>query len=100
MKRTRSSKRRFRVRGGYFGDIEITSDLPSGGHSYAFRPPDPSTGEPLPPIADWRAVPLRTKSGDIWRTVIQAMGIPEAEYVGRFNAAVDDAQSLNFMLRG
>jgi hypothetical protein len=88
-----------KVRGGYYGDIVIQSDLPNGaGHTYAFRPPDPATGVLLPPISYWQDQTTRTPSGSIWRTVMKAAGIPESEYVGKFNKLVDDALPLDFML--
>lgn len=88
-----------RIRGGYYGDIEITGDSPQGnGHSYALRPPD-TTGELLPAVTDWADSKARTPSGSIWRTVAKAMGIPESEYVGKFHASVDDAAPLDFMLK-
>ena len=89
-----------RIRGGYYGDILITSDLANGaGHTYAYRPPDPATGALLPPVADWQDFSARTPSASVWRTVMKALGIPESEYVGRFSALVDDAVPLDCMLR-
>ncbi len=88
-----------KVRGGYYGDITITKDLPSGGHEYAFRAPDPATGQLLTPVTDWGDKSKRTPSGSVWRTVIKAMGIPESEYVGRFDPAIDNAVPLDFMLK-
>jgi len=88
-----------RVRGGYYGDILITSDLPTRGHTYAFRPPDPATGELLPAVSNWSDLAARTPSGAVWRTVVKAMGIPEAEYVGKFDPLIDDAVAMDFMLK-
>ena len=89
-----------KIRGGYYGDIEITGDLSNGlGHTYAFRPPDPQTGAPLPAVSDWSDPTLRTKSGDAWRTVVKAAGVPEKEYVGRFHRDVDEGRAFDFMLR-
>ncbi len=89
-----------KVKGGYYGDIVIVNDLVNTpGHTYALRPPDPATGELLPPNIDWNDPTQRTPSGSIWRTVAKAAGIPESEYVGKFNKLVDDAVPLDFMLK-
>jgi hypothetical protein len=89
-----------RIRGGYYGDILVSGDVPAGGHTYALRPPDPETGELLPAVQDWSDRSARTPSGCVWRTVVKAMGIPEYEYVGKFNSEIDDTRPLDFMLRG
>ena len=87
------------MKGGYYGDVVIVNDLPNGaGHTYGLCPPDPATGEPLPPTVLWDDPTQRTPSGSIWRTVAKAAGIPESEYVGKFNKLVDDAVPLDFML--
>lgn len=88
-----------RVRGGYYGDITITGSVPDGGHTYAFRAPDPKTGELLPSVTNWGDPTKRTPSGAVWRTVVQAAGIPEAEYSGKFDPLIDEASALSFMLK-
>jgi len=89
-----------RVKGGYYGDILITKDLSNGGHEYAFRAPDPSTGQLLPAVTAWGERSKRTPSGAVWRTVMKALSIPETEYVDKFDAEIDDAVPLDFMLKG
>lgn len=88
------------VKGGYYGDIVITKDLPGGGHQYGFRCPDPATGQLLPTATNWGDHKLRIPSGSVWRTVMKAAGIPEREYVAKFNAQIDAAKPMNFMLKG
>jgi hypothetical protein len=82
----------------------ITGDFTSPynavkGHTYAFRRPDPKTGELQAPVSEWNAPGARVPSGSVWRTVVKAMGIPESEYVGKFNALIDGAVPLDCMLR-
>ena len=87
-----------RIKGGYYGDIEIAGSMP-GGHIYAFRRPDPKTGELQEAITNWGDPSKRTPAASVWRTVIKALGIPETEYVGRFNSLIDDAATLDCMLK-
>lgn len=89
-----------RIKGGYYGDVLITGNAPtSTGHAYAFRRPDPTTGALQNPVSEWNAPGARVPSGSVWRTVVKAMGIPESEYFGKFNALIDDAVPLDCMLR-
>jgi Protein of unknown function (DUF1501) len=65
------------IKGGYYGDIQITKDL-ADGHEYGLLPPDPATGMPMgPPITSWGDASKRTPSADLWLTVMKALGIPD-----------------------
>jgi hypothetical protein len=65
------------IKGGYYGDIQVTKDL-TDGHEYGFLPPDPTSGRPLgSPVTAWGDPTKRTPSADLWLTVMKALGVPD-----------------------
>jgi hypothetical protein len=85
------------IKGGYYGDIRVTKDLPDG-HEYGFLPPDPTTGLPMgSPITAWGDKAKRTPSADLWLTVMKALGIPDS--VARQFPDVKDGKVHDYMLK-
>lgn len=83
-----------RVRGGYYGDVQIAG-LDGDGHLYSYHRPDTLTG-----VADAVGTTendLRTPGRDVWRTVMEALRIPASVYQALPD--VKQAQTLEFMLR-
>lgn len=62
------------INGGYYGDVMAVGD-DGDGHVYGYSAPDPATGAPLPAVTDSSA---RLASAHAWRTVIKALGVPDA----------------------
>jgi len=66
------------IKGGYYGDIRITADSPTG-HTYGYVTPDPVSGLPAgAPMTNWADKATRTPSADLWLTVMKALGIPDS----------------------
>lgn len=62
------------IQGGYYGDVGVAGDA-GDGHSYSYSAPDPGSGAPLAPVLDNSG---RLASAHVWRTVIKALGVPDA----------------------
>jgi hypothetical protein len=85
------------IKGGYYGDIRVTEDLPDG-HRYGFLPPDPATGMPMgSPITEWGTRSKRTPSADLWLTVMKALGIPDS--IAKKFPDVQDGRAHSYMLK-
>ena len=64
------------IEGGYYGDISVASDT-ANGHRYQYHIPDIATGQPGAVVQDNSG---RIPGASIWRTVMKALGMPEAMY--------------------
>ena len=81
-----------KVRGGYWGDIELGGD--GSGNGATYRPPDPNTGAPS---GGFRGIQGRLDSGRVWRTVVEAAGVPRSIASGFGEVA--SAEPLPFLIR-
>ncbi|MCB9633963.1 MAG: DUF1501 domain-containing protein [Sandaracinus sp.] len=81
-----------RIRGGYYGDIRLSDE--GGRNGVTYHPP----GEDGRPIGDaFRGTNGRLSSSRLWRTVIEAAGVPRETYEGF--AEVQSATPYGFVLR-
>jgi hypothetical protein len=81
------------ITGGYYGDVGVAGD-DGDGHVYSYSAPDPATGAPLGPVTDGSA---RLGSAHVWRTVMKALGIPDALAASFPDTAA--GQPLDWLLR-
>jgi uncharacterized protein (DUF1501 family) len=85
------------IKGGYYGDIQITKDL-ADGHEYGFLRPDAVTGMPSgTPVTSWGDKTKRIPSADLWLTVMKALGIPDS--LAKQFPDVQDGQAHSYMIR-
>jgi hypothetical protein len=81
------------INGGYYGDVGVAGD-DGDGHIYSYSAPDPDTGAPLGAVTDNSN---RLASAHVWRTVIKALGIPDALAASFPDTA--GGKSLDWLLR-
>lgn len=81
------------INGGYYGDVSAVAD-DGDGHVYGYSAPDPDTGAPMAPVTDNSG---RIAPANAWRTVIKALGIPDALAASFPDTA--GGKPLDFMLR-
>lgn len=81
------------IKGGYYGDVGVAGDQ-GDGHVYSFSMPDIASGDPLPGVTDNSQ---RMPGAPVWRTVMKALGIPDA-VAGQF-PDVAGAAALPWLLR-
>lgn len=81
------------IKGGYYGDVGVAGDQ-GDGHVYGYSAPDIATGNPLPPVTDNSQ---RMPGASVWRTVMKALGIPDA-VAGQFPDTAA-APALPWLLR-
>jgi hypothetical protein len=81
------------IQGGYYGDVGVAGD-DGDGHVYSYSAPDPATGAPMPATTDGSG---RLAGGWVWRTVMKALGVPDA-LAGSFPDTAAYAP-MNWLLR-
>lgn len=81
------------IKGGYYGDVQVAGDS-GNGHTYRYHAPDLTTGVPGPGVTDNSQ---RVPGAYIWRTVMKALGIPDAQATQFPDVA--SASPLSWMLK-
>jgi hypothetical protein len=83
------------IKGGYYGNITIPGP-DRDGHKYAYHRPDPITGAPVATgVTDKTG---RVSGGEMWKTVMKALRIPDG--VANQFPGMADVKPLSFLLRG
>jgi hypothetical protein len=83
-----------KIRGGYFGDVRVASNV-GVGHDYTYHAPDLTTGRAGAGSINNTG---RVAGKHVWRTIMRALGVPDV-LCNRF-PDVANAAPLPFMLRG